>query len=400
MSSDSTTWGVQPNGFVCPTQQDLLDNLVANLHQYVDSDLDTSPDSPEGQKLGVYTRQLALAWEALRAQHAAKSRDGAEGDALDEQGKMTGTSRDAASPTRVMATVWLDAGTTLVAGENLASITDHPDRQFTPIADYTAATSGLHNVLFQCTKTGILAVSVNTLRVIATPITGWLSVDNAAVGIPGDNGDDDAQFRARQERDLTRAGSCTAAALQTDIPYVAATGTGVPGILSCSVLENTTDWIDSNGLPPHSIEVVVLGDGTEILENLAAAIYTSKAATAQTYGALSASFVDATGVTRTVRYSVFTVVPIWISYDLSVVSDYVGDAAVKDAVVLALTERSIKDTTVPFFFVAGLPYAQVGVRAVVSCHIGLASTPTGTSDLVMSSPRHLPTFSVDRITIA
>jgi hypothetical protein len=402
LSSDPTTWGVQTNGFVVPTAHDILLALESDELGYVDPNLDIDADSPQGQANGIFAAQLALAWEAIGALEAARSRDGAEGALLDEQGKLTGTARDGARATVVPCQLALEAGT-LIEQDALASIVGHPELTFYPnvdeISGFTAPATGSYNISFVCTQTGPIVVSPSTLTVITTPISGWTSITNAAAGVTGAEVATDAQARQEQEADLMQAGSSTAQAIQAALPYDAELLTGVPGVLSCSVLENYGDYTDENGLPGHSIEVVIYNDSTEDPDAIAAAIWAEKPAGIVTYGALSGSYTDVNGTVQTVRYSKTAARPVYLVYTLTKGAGYVGDTAVKAAIVAAMIAKYTETgADVNALHAHALPLALTGVLDVTAFALGFAPGPTGMSNLSVNV-REIATFDVARVTI-
>ena len=392
MSSDPTTWGPQPNGFYCPNVQDVLGSVVNDQHQYVSADLDTDPDSPDGQNNGIFADRLAGAWDALRALDAAQSRDGAEGDLLRRQGVMTGTVWGAATTTKVQAYCILTTGTTLVAGTSLASIAGKPDVLFTPVTDYTAATDGTFAVLFESVETGPIPcpAGASGLTVIATPTTGWTGVSNSLAGVLGALAQTEAQFRLSQEEDLTRAGSSTALAMAVDVEQVA-------GVLSCKVLENYTDWLDGQGLPPHSVEFVVYQDGSASAA-LPKAIWEAKPAGIPTIGGISGTFTDSTGTVRTVHWSEVAQRPVYLSYGLTTGTGYVGDSALKDFVVSTLTGKAGPGIPLIALTAKSAPLTLAGVLDVPTFYLGFSTSPSGTANLTIGT-REIATFDVARVVV-
>ena len=73
--------------------------------------------------------------------------------------------------------------------------------------------------------------------------------------------------------------------------------------------ENDTDEENEQGLPPHSIEIVVYGG---LNEEIAKAIYSRKAAGIQTYGSTVVPVITASGNTYDIHFSRPTPVPVWI----------------------------------------------------------------------------------------
>lgn len=112
------------------------------------------------------------------------------------------------------------------------------------------------------------------IRFINTPQAGWTSVNNEEQAITGSAVETDAEFR---ERRLFSVANPSRSIMEGIIGGVAA----VSGVTRFKGYENDTNLTDSNGLPPHSICMVVEGgDRTAI----ATAIYLHKTPGCDTYG--------------------------------------------------------------------------------------------------------------------
>jgi hypothetical protein len=392
MTVDATTWGPQANGFVCPVQAEILEDIETKQHAYIAADFDNAPDTPDGQNNGIFSLHLAYAWEALRAMSASRSRDQAEGDALVQQGILTGTTKGGPTTTKVVCICVLEAGTLLEAGVSMASVSGKPDVLFTPTANYTAATSGSFNVTFEALETGPIPCPAGQLIDIKTPTTGWGSIFNPGVGVLGSAGATEHEFRVAQVQDLTRAGSNTARAIAVDLEQV-------PGVLSASVLENYTDEVSAEGVPPHSIEDVLYLDGTQDPAALGKAIWEAKPAGCGTAGTNSITFTDPDGgATRTVYYTPITERPVYLEYQFTKTAGYVGDSAVKTYLVDQLTTRATVGADVVALVAKSLPLGLTGVADVVYFTLGLAASPSGTGN-VSIDVREIATFDTARIVV-
>ena len=74
----------------------------------------------------------------------------------------------------------------------------------------------------------------------------------------------------------------------------------IENVESASGYENDTDYVDSRGLPPHSIEIIVEGgDNSEIAQ----AILRRKAGGIQTYGSIEVGVPGVYGDTIPVRFN-------------------------------------------------------------------------------------------------
>ena len=391
MTVDKSLWGVQPSGFYCPTIEDILADESADLRSVVDPSIDLDADAPEGQTAGIRARQYALAWEALQVVHDANNPDNAEGDLLDDIDKLSGTARPGAAPTIVVAQCGLTSGTVLGNGAAFANVEGFPDIQLTPAADFTAPSDGTFDVTFTCADDGPIAVPANSLQ-ISAPISGWLSIANAAPGVLGNDVADDTQTRLLREAELARTGSTTTIALQADIDALL-------DVTSSYVLENTGSVTDVNGLPPHTIAPVVYANALVSLPALAQTIWEGKPAGIDTYGTTAISYTDTTGTLRTVNYTPVTPVPIYLAYTLLTTTGYVGAPAVADAVAAAMTQLAQPGTTVRALKAEAAALALGGVVDVSAFALGTSPGPTGSANIPIG-PFQIATFASANISVS
>ena len=112
--------------------------------------------------------------------------------------------------------------------------------------------SGEVTVTARAEDIGEIRAAAGDIRNIVTPTRGWQSVNNPTAAIPGAPVETDAELRRRQ-------------AVSTALPSLTVfDGTvgavaQVAGVLRFRGYENDTSVTDDNGLPPHSISLVVEG---------------------------------------------------------------------------------------------------------------------------------------------
>lgn len=400
MSSDYTTWGVQENGTVIPTAAEILESIENDQQSIIQSNLDLKPESPIGQVNGIIAPQLGRLWELFGALEASRSRDGAEKYMLDEQGILTGYNRELARPTSVVCTVSLDAGTKLTV-DNLASLRGKPDITFYAYVDattgFTAPSTGTYSIVFKCTQNGPIVVPPGTLTVITTPLSGWNSITNPLAGVTGAEVASDYETRQGQEASLATTGSSTAKAIAADLKYNATTGEGIPGCLEAYVLENDTGTT-VDGLPAHSIECVLYTDGTSVPSVIAEKIFLAKGATTGTYGSLYGDYVEKNGDTHRVYYSVITAIEIKLNYTIVVNSNYIGDAALKTAIVSEMTARAEQGEDVNYTYARAIPLHYAGIEDVTAMTIAKGSDTPITTNYPISG-RQLAVFYTTNISI-
>jgi hypothetical protein len=175
-----------------------------------------------------------------------------------------------------------------------------------------------------------------TLTVITTPVAGLSTALNLLDAAPGINFETDTEFRLRRLQELAANGLAALDAIQGGLVDLE-DSTGAPLLTAASVFENVTDSTDGNGLPPHSIQALVLYPNAPVTATdfaVATEILKAKPAGIQTYGAQEVSVTDASGQEHAIYFDYPTGQWIWVQVTV-VPSDtgYAGDAAVQQAIV-------------------------------------------------------------------
>lgn len=179
---------------------------------------------------------------------------------------------------------------------------------------------GIVHTPFFAEVIGPIGAATGTLSTIATPVSGWNAVTNLTSAVAGRNEEKDASLRARREEELAAIGNTTPDAIRANVLRVnqGSTDPSHQPPTSCKVFYNDTDVTDGNGLPPHSVEVLVQ-DGT--VADIAQAIWDSVGAGTRTYGSRTDPVEDSEGNTQFVNWTRPTEVNIWVTavgrYDAS-----------------------------------------------------------------------------------
>jgi hypothetical protein len=114
---------------------------------------------------------------------------------------------------------------------------------------------GAVDVAATATETGPLAANSGTITEIGTPVFGWRGVINLLDARRGANQMADEQLRELREIELAGPGTGPVDAIEADLMKDG----NVPGIISATVFNNNSDVTDADGVPPHSVEALVLG---------------------------------------------------------------------------------------------------------------------------------------------
>lgn len=300
---------VTPEGLKIPTVQDLLDQMSQQQRAEIDPLLNTSPDGPAGQLNGILASHLREVWEVADMAWHGNDPDATEGSLLESLSAITGTTRAPATRSKFVGQrkvkVHLNAGTTLPALTTKFSVAGSPSIIFRTTEEISASSgTGFYYVPAECEQTGPISCNANTLTVIATPIAGLNSVVNEYDAELGRNRDNDLQLRERREKELRASGSGTVDSMAADVLAIQLED-GTKPILDVEVLENDGDETDANGLPPHSLEILVFDGVSAGTPNytIAQTIWKSKPGGIQLVGSLTGTAIDSKNRQRTVPFT-------------------------------------------------------------------------------------------------
>lgn len=388
---------VTAQGLEIKTIEEILSELSARQKADIDATLNTNADSPQGQLNGVFAAQLREVWEVLQVAYNAFNPDAAEGFLLEKLSALTGTLKEGATKSLVSLDCNLDPAVVLLAGVHFAHVVGKPDIRFTPKNDFTAVhvVPGTYSVPFEAENPGSIIANAGTITVISTALVGWNSVTNPADATPGKEIDTDPELRLRREEELRATGSATIDAIRADLLEH-------EEVLQADVFENTSNVIDSNGLPPRSIEAVVFDGTPPTMDNndIAQIIWDSKAGGTKTVGFESGVAEDKIGGLHVVYFSRPTEREVWVEIDISInsTSGYAGESALKDALVLLNTTDLRLGRDVIKQKLSQVAMAFPGIFDVTEIRLGFTASPVGTVNLSIA-PREIARLDTSRITV-
>lgn len=318
------TYGLHSTGFTAPTAAAIEESIVTDQRALIGADVETGAEAIIGQLNGIMSERLRQAWEGIAAVYASMDPDQASGAALDARSRLTGATRRAATYGTVTLSLTLNAGVTVGVGRQ-AQVPGSTTSVWTLIEAATndGGSPATVTVRARCATAGRIVANSGTITGIATPVSGWTAVTNAADASAGKDAESDAEFRVRRETELQAAGTSPVDAIRSVV-------SAVDDVVKVTVDENVTDATGPTGIPPHSVEVVVQGGADA---DIAAAILGARAGGVGTYGTTTTTALDAGGVTRTVRFTRPSDRNVYITVDVRRGALYAGDTAVRDAVL-------------------------------------------------------------------
>lgn len=280
---------VTPSGIAAPTYGDVFASLQASYRGIFGPDVYLEPDSQDGQFLAIVARAVHDANAAVIAAYNAFSPSTAQGEGLSRVVKINGLRRLVASLSTVDLVIIGTAGTTINGG----IVADAQGIRWLLPSVVIIPVGGTITVTASADGVGAISASAGSVNRIVTPMRGWVSASNPAAAVPGAPVETDATLRQRQS---------VSAALpaQAIMAAIAAAVGGVAGVQRYRAYQNDGAAADANGIPGHSIALVVSGgDSTAI----ARAIAERKTPGTGTYGSIVVQVIDSAGVPNTIRFS-------------------------------------------------------------------------------------------------
>lgn len=288
MTITTTAPTIDASGISAPTYADVLAYLQDRYRGIYGQDVYLEPDSQDGQLLAVFAAAINDANATAVAIYRSFSPATAQGDALSSNVKINGIARKAASFSTVDLRIVGQAGTTIAHG--MAGDANH-NKWLLP-ATVVIPPSGEIVVTATSEVIGAVSAPAGSIDQIATPTRGWQAVSNPAAAAEGAPVESDAALRVRQT-------VSTALPSLTILDGMIGAVSNLADVTRMAAYENDTDVTDANGLPPHSISLVVEGgDATAI----AHAIASKKTPGAGTFGSTAVVVQDIYGRPVSIRF--------------------------------------------------------------------------------------------------
>jgi len=362
------------------TAGSILGDLSNAERAQLDANLDTEADSPMGQINGIMAERFRQLYELAQVAYNAFNPDATEDFLLDALSAITGTVRGAATASffgkNNPISLNLDANTTVFAGA-LISVAGDPGTVFSLDADVTSTTAGNYDGFATCTVKGRKPANSGTLTVIQTPTVGWNAVTNPLDAVVGQERDTDEELRTRRLIELDASGAGTVDTIRAKVAAIVNPDGSKP-VLDCKTYENTEDYISPEGIPPHAVETVIYdGPGQDAANNdVAQAIWDTKGAGITAFGSSQGTATDKFGNPQLVAFSRAAIInmkmAITVETDIARPNDYVGDIALKAAIVNEFNVRTTLGVTEvrPTHYIKAVLAPGLGVLDVTNLQLG------------------------------
>lgn len=311
---------IDENGITVPDYAAVLARLTEKMRGIYGQDIYLDPDSQDGQMLGIFALATSDAYAMAVATYNSFSPSTAQGAGLASVVKINGLAKLTAAFSSVDLTLTGDVGTTIAAG--VAS--DAAGNRWRLPAGTVIGPGTTVTVTATASVPGAITAAPGTITKISTPVAGWATVTNSGSAVPGRAIESDAALRKRQTLS-------TALPALTVLDAIMAAVAQLPGVTRYARIENDTAATDGNGVPEHSIALVVEGG---VAADIAAVIAQRKTPGTGTFGSTAVTVADAYGIPRTIRFSRPDIVDIDVVIEIKALVGYTSPigASIKAAV--------------------------------------------------------------------
>lgn len=261
------------NGLQTVTQNEIVENLTTAMQDIYGEDINVDSNSPDGQIINIFAQLLEDYYELLTQVNASFDPDQAIGTVLDQRCAINGVQRKAGTYTYVNIDVVTDRSVTLAgldqnSEEDSYTISDSEGNQFV-LANTSSISSGTSPLRFRAANIGNVEITPNSITTPVTIVLGVLSVNNPrGASEQGTDEETDAELRERRKRSVSIANQGYTDGLLSALENIA-------DVTKANVYQNRGGTTDSDGIPGHSIWVVVKGgsdaDIGQVMDNKVAA---------------------------------------------------------------------------------------------------------------------------------
>lgn len=293
---------VDATGFHYPDYPAVLEQLKDEYRTIYGNDVYLEADSQDGQWVAVMALAIFDTMQVAASVYNSFSPLTAQSDALSRNVKINGIRRRVATYSQVDLRIVGQVGTTINNGQ----AEDTLGQKWNLPVSVTIPVGGEITVTAQAADIGDVSAAAGTITKIATPTLGWQTVENLLPAVEGEPVESDAELRVRQT-------------VSTAIPSLSVLDGTVGAVASLAGVtrfrgyENDSNATDANGIPAHSIAIVVEGGDAQAIGD---AIATKKTPGTGTYGTTTVATYDAYGLPNDINF--FRPTPATIGVEVTV----------------------------------------------------------------------------------
>src|SRR6185312_10629591 len=245
-------------GLQTATQAELLAFFTASYQQIYGADIVLDSSTPDGQLMNIFIQSILDVQDLLTQIYNSFDPDNALGVVLDQRVAINGIEREGGTSTITNITIVTSQSVNLFgldqATQAIYTVSDQAGNQWQLISTQTGVTAGTHVFAFQSSVPGAVLTIPNTITIPVTIVLGVSSVNNPTTYTSlGTNEETDAALKIRRRNSVSLSS-------QGYLQGLLGLLKNINGLTSVLVYENNGSITDGNGVPGHSIWVIVSGN--------------------------------------------------------------------------------------------------------------------------------------------
>ncbi|UYJ99177.1 baseplate J/gp47 family protein [Yersinia enterocolitica] len=320
---------VSATGITAPDFETIRSTLVSYFQEIYGGDSYLDADSKDGQMVTLYALGIHDANNSAIAVYNSFSPATAVGNGLSSNVKINGIKRDKETNSTVDVLITGNVGLEITNG----AARDADGVRWDLPASVIIGLDGTATATAICSVPGAIVALSNTVKEIATPTRGWLTVNNPTGATLGKPVEVDAELRVRQAVSV-------ALPSRTVLDGILGAIAGISGVERYRGYENDTSITDGNGIPSHSISIVVDGgDATQIAQ----AIALKKGPGSGTYGTTTIPIPDKYGIVHPINFFRKGTVIVYVRLEIKALQGYTSSigTAIKNSIAEYINEIEI-----------------------------------------------------------
>lgn len=304
---------IDADGLQTKTQSDYITEFTAAFESIYGADINLDQDTPDGQMMMIFIQATLDVLDLLTQVYNMMDPDNAIGNVLDQRVAINGIQRQAGTYTITNVTVVNSQSVNLYGldqeVQDIYTVSDNAGTEWKLQTTQLGLSAGTHVLAFRAADPGETLTTPNTITVPVTIVLGVDSVNNPTTYTTlGINEETDAELRLRRQRSV-------AIVSQGFLESLLAALENINGLESAYIYENTTAVTDGDGVPGHSIWVIVSGSAAD--EDIAEAIYQKRNAGCGMFGDISYIITQVDGTPFIVKWDIVESEDLYIEFDAS-----------------------------------------------------------------------------------
>lgn len=271
---------IGPTGLETQTRDELLAFFIAAYQAIYGSDINLDQDSPDGQMMNIFIQAILDLEDLLVQINNMFDPDNAVGVILDQRVAINGIQRQAGTFTITNISVVTNQACSLFGldqdAQPIYTVQDNAGNKW--LLETTQFISGATTTVasFRAELPGASLTVPNTITIPVTIVLGVVSVNNPTIYTTlGINEESDAELKVRRQKSVSLASQGYLAGLLAALE-------NITGVTSAFVYENNTDATNVDGVPSHTIWVIIAGTAADV--DIATAIYDKRNAGCGMFG--------------------------------------------------------------------------------------------------------------------